>query len=301
MNTAEAAHGKWRNILPALGVPAQILSGKHCPCPMCGGRDRFRFDDKGGKGGYICSQCGAGDGFKLLCQMHGWSFREAALAVDEIVGSVEKSRPKREMTEPQRREMLTTLWNAGTPLDGEDMASQYLAGRNVMPSLTPSHLRFVDRCPVPGGGTLPAMIARVQDSVGMPCSIHRTFLGPNGKADLANPRAFMPGEIPNGSAVRLIPVHGARLGIAEGIETALAASKRFNLPVWAALNSTLLAKWIPPTGVEEIVVFGDCDPAFGGQKAAFELAHRLVIKHRVKVDVRIPSQIGKDWADVGAA
>jgi putative DNA primase/helicase len=24
----------------------RALSGKHGPCPLCGGRDRFRFDDR---------------------------------------------------------------------------------------------------------------------------------------------------------------------------------------------------------------------------------------------------------------
>ena len=35
-------------------------------CPMCGGKDRFRFDDKGGRGTWICSQCGAGDEIELV-------------------------------------------------------------------------------------------------------------------------------------------------------------------------------------------------------------------------------------------
>ncbi|MDI5829610.1 hypothetical protein MJN51_36035, partial [Salmonella enterica subsp. enterica serovar Kentucky] len=34
---------------------------RHAPCPACGGKDRFRFDDNG-RGSFICNQCGAGDG-----------------------------------------------------------------------------------------------------------------------------------------------------------------------------------------------------------------------------------------------
>ncbi len=62
----DRALGRWRGILPALGVPAKALSNRHGPCPMCGGKDRFRFDDKGGRGTWICSQCGAGDGIELV-------------------------------------------------------------------------------------------------------------------------------------------------------------------------------------------------------------------------------------------
>ena len=60
-----AAQGQWRSILPALGVPAETLRNQHQPCPCCGGRNRFRFDDKEGRGTFICSHWGngGGDGF----------------------------------------------------------------------------------------------------------------------------------------------------------------------------------------------------------------------------------------------
>lgn len=106
----------------------------------------------------------------------------------------------------------------------------------------------------------------------------------------------MPGKVPDGSAIRLCPP-AERLGIAEGIETALAAARLFNMPVWAATNATMLAKWQPPDCAREIIVFGDADPAFGGQAAAYSLAHRLAVRDRT-VRVELPPQIGTDWADV---
>ncbi len=48
------ARGRWAEILPALGIGAEFLSDKHGPCSGCGGKDRFRFDDKGGRGTFIC-------------------------------------------------------------------------------------------------------------------------------------------------------------------------------------------------------------------------------------------------------
>ena len=56
--TKERARGRWRQILPALGIDARFLTGRNCPCPICGGKDRFRFiDRKDGDGMWLCSQC----------------------------------------------------------------------------------------------------------------------------------------------------------------------------------------------------------------------------------------------------
>ena len=156
-------------------------------------------------------------------------------------------------------------------------------------------LRFVEQCPAPDGVKRPAMIALVRDAEGTPVNIHRTFLGEGGKADMDNPRAMMPGSVPEGSAVRLFPV-AERLGICEGIETAFAASKRFGLPVWSAIDAGKLAKWQPPVGCKSVVVFGDNDRTFTGQAAAYTLANRLAVKG-FEVSVQIPGQEGRDWAD----
>ena len=105
----------------------------------------------------------------------------------------------------------------------------------------------------------------------------------------------MLGSMPTGAAVRLAP-HEDKLGIAEGIETALAASVLFNMPVWAALNAGLLS-WTPPAEVETVFVFGDNDASATGQAAAYALAQRLKAKG-VAAFVEIPTRTGDDWADV---
>ena len=46
LNVREVAQCRWRSILTVLGMDERALSGKHGPCPLCGGRDRFRFDDR---------------------------------------------------------------------------------------------------------------------------------------------------------------------------------------------------------------------------------------------------------------
>lgn len=50
---AQVCLGRWRAILPRLGLDQSFLTGRHCPCPICGGKDRFRFDDQEGRGTWI--------------------------------------------------------------------------------------------------------------------------------------------------------------------------------------------------------------------------------------------------------
>lgn len=302
MKTADLARGKWFGILDGLGVDKRFLDGKHGPCPFCDGDDRFRFDNKDGKGTFICNQCGAGDGFEFLKRYHSWDFRKAAQEVERIMGHVRAEPPKPAMDAAKQMELCRNLWKGSQALSGDDLASLYLMGRNVLPGRIPPCLRLHAQCPVPnGGGFLPAMLALVVGPDGEAVNVHRTFLAEGGKADIDTPRAMMPGSVPDGSAVRLYPVHGERIGIAEGIETAIAAAKRFKVPTWAALNSTMLEKWSPPPGVSHVVIFGDNDVKFGGQAAAYALAHRLSARLRVTTEVRIPEITGMDWADTDAA
>ncbi|EMK7756456.1 primase-helicase zinc-binding domain-containing protein, partial [Yersinia enterocolitica] len=48
---AAQARGKWDFILDALAISH---SKQHSPCPACGGKDRFRFDDRQGAGTWFC-------------------------------------------------------------------------------------------------------------------------------------------------------------------------------------------------------------------------------------------------------
>ena len=80
--TAEAV-GKWQSIFSSLGI--EVGNGKHCPCPVCGGKDRFRFDNKDGRGTYICSQCGSGDGLNLIKNYYHCDAKEASSKVAECL------------------------------------------------------------------------------------------------------------------------------------------------------------------------------------------------------------------------
>jgi putative DNA primase/helicase len=54
--------GHWTSILSALaGLTSEQLTDKHQPCPLCGGKDRYRFDDLDGTGSWYCNNCGGKD------------------------------------------------------------------------------------------------------------------------------------------------------------------------------------------------------------------------------------------------
>ena len=143
----------------------------------------------------------------------------------------------------------------------------------------------------------PAMLAMVRDVNGEIVSVHKTFLQNGKKASLTNPRRVERtiGAI-NGAAIRLYPA-AFHIGIAEGVETAMAAHIMFNMPVWSAVRAQGLKKFDLPSGVEEITIFGDKDKNFAGQKAGYSLANKLAARG-VKVHIRFPEITGEDWNDV---
>ncbi len=83
---ADRIGSRWPLVLEQLGIAPAFLTNKHGPCPACGGSDRYRFDNRHGRGGFYCNQCGAGDGFELLQRVHGWDFKTARDRVAEIAG-----------------------------------------------------------------------------------------------------------------------------------------------------------------------------------------------------------------------
>ncbi|EBQ3435415.1 DNA primase, partial [Salmonella enterica subsp. enterica serovar Newport] len=90
--TVKQACGHWPRILPALGV--KVIKNRHQSCPVCGGSDRFRFDDKEGRGTWFCNQCGAGDGLKLVEKVFGVTPSEAAGKVNAVTGNLSPVAPE---------------------------------------------------------------------------------------------------------------------------------------------------------------------------------------------------------------
>ncbi|CDH00938.1 DUF927 domain-containing protein [Xenorhabdus bovienii] len=80
----KAANGRWFYILNNLGVSVPE-NHKHGACPKCGGKDRFRFDDKNGKGTWFCNHCGSGDGLDLIKLVTGQDIKTTCFEINKIL------------------------------------------------------------------------------------------------------------------------------------------------------------------------------------------------------------------------
>jgi putative DNA primase/helicase len=142
------------------------------------------------------------------------------------------------------------------------------------------------------------MIAPVTAPDGRMVSIHRTFLTEaGGKAHGPQSKKLMPVIAPGstrGAAIRLFPT-GEQLGVAEGIETALACHLLFQIPVWAAISSGGLARIDIPREVKRVEIFPDHDTP--GIEAAKALGRRLIRSGR-HFRIWTPPNPRSDWADV---
>lgn len=284
----DRARGKWRGVLSAVGLEASYLRNKHGPCPMCAGRDRWRWDDKDGTGSWICSRCGAGDGIALVMRIKGVEFRDAARLIEAELNDCAIEAPKPPSDPAVLRRKMANTWLQAGPLTACPPVLAWWQGRGL-PVPTSDQLRAALN---PRGGV---MLARVTDADGKPVNVHRTYVQADGRpADMDSHRLLTQGLLPKGSAVRLGEPTDV-LGIAEGIETAQAASLLHGVPVWAALTAGNLEGFTPPAGVR-LIVFGDVDESYTGQAAAYTLAKRMrALRDPVSVDVRLPTR--GDWND----
>ncbi|MBT4223922.1 MAG: hypothetical protein HOD72_05585 [Opitutae bacterium] len=295
MPLRERVRGQWPHILSNLGVDDAYLQNRHSPCPHCGGKDRYRFDDKNGSGSFYCSGCGPGDGFTLLMRVHGWSFAVAAREIE--VAMKENNSTRTPVTQEGNREKsLHKMLAKAVEVVRGDEVYRYLQNRGLktVPDFLLAHPNIFD---VDSKRGYPGMLAPIKNSVGDITSIHRTFLRGGEKAQIRAPKKIMPpvGTI-NGASAQLYPV-AEHIGLTEGIETAIACHELFDIPVWAALNTNGIKTFVPPEGVREITVYGDNDKNFTGQSAAYQLANRLGMDG-LTVNVKVPVPAGCDWLDV---
>ena len=298
----------WPAVLGQLGVGEQFLRRKKAgPCPACGGRDRYTFDNRKGRGDFICRGCGAGDGFALLMRVYGWPFAETRRRVLEATGMVTDEVPA------ARNASLAAI--ASAPLvamppakvravaraacavaDCPD-AVAYLTSRRLWPLPTGCTLKAhpsLDYWHEGQRARYPGLVAEVRDIVGEPVTLHVTYLQDGRKIAAPDARKLLsPCTAREGCAVRLLPLTADTLGISEGIETALSAAAIDGVPVWAALNTSLLAKFVPPPGVSLLRIYADADVP--GLEAAGRLMERL--QAYVRLELRLPAAPHKDFND----
>lgn len=189
------------------------------------------------------------------------------------------------------------LWDASAPLIGTP-ADTYLSGRLFQP---PWHdLRFNARTPLGRGRDVvfrPALIAAVRERHRI-VAVHRSFLDPVSFTlanDLTDARMML--GRPGRGAVQLAPANDI-LGLAEGIETALAAMRLHRLPVWATLGAERAGHILLPDSLERLVLLFDRDgPGWSAHQRALEAYARPDLEIRSAW----PPAGYNDWADVLAA
>lgn len=235
-----------------------------------------------------------------------------------------KREQKRKKADARIAQAHAEAWNRCISIDS-DMASpvhRYLHGRAITITmakknhLSSEHIRFSVNEPYyeeneekkyEKVGEYPAIVCAVRSPEGEIMTLHRTFLTHKGqKAPVENARKMMP--VPQavrlgGSAIRLGEPLNGYLGVAEGMETALAATQGFGVPCWSTVSATLLAQFEPPKDVHTVVIFADKDRSATGEIAAEQLKARLE-SEGIKVLVMLPQQAipamekGIDWNDV---
>ena len=113
------------------------------------------------------------------------------------------------------------------------------------------------------------------------------------------------GRVLLGGAIQLC-APGSVLGLAEGIETALAVHLATGMPVWSTVSAMLLERFEPPVGVRRVVIWADRDRSGTGQEAAERLRERLLWRGLPAVIHLPPGPLpaaarGVDWADAWLA
>jgi hypothetical protein len=172
-----------------------------------------------------------------------------------------------------------SYWEQSKPIGGTP-ARTYLESRCV--PYTGEALRWHS-----GTGAMLALMTDI--NTGEPTGVHRTFVNAGG---VKSHRKML--GIAKNAVVRLSGdaevAHG--LGLAEGIETALAAPFR---PVWACLSAGTMKVFPVLSGIDCLTIFADHDAA--GIEAANDCGKRWHDAGR-EVALIAPSSAGFDFADL---
>jgi hypothetical protein len=192
-------------------------------------------------------------------------------------------------------DLLRAIWSRAVPLRGT-LGETYLKHRHCTLPQPDSDVRFLagsDRYP-------PSLCSLVTDAVtAQPMTLHFTRLRADGrgKAGTGRDKVLLKDHPKAGGVIRIFPdeavTHG--LGIAEGIESALAAAHGFT-PVWAMVDAGNMATFPVLSGIEALVIFADNDPV--GLSAARACGARWA---RARREARLVVPNHGDMADVVAA
>ena len=210
-------------------------------------------------------------------EVTGLNGRALIIEAAEIAG-VSPSAPEHRAPQvplPAKRDPaheIERLINGAVPLAGS-VGEAYLRSRGLSDPGSPDLLFHPDLPDFDSRRGWPGLIALTRFANGDRApGIHRTFLLDDGSAKAPAGKKML-GSVAD-AAVRLFAMpNDGHLGVAEGIETALAAHALFGTPVWAALSADGLARFQWPKGATRITIYADAGDA--GRQAAAGLSDRL--------------------------
>lgn len=241
-----------------------------------------------------------------------WNSNGAVELTPEHREAVALRAAQREAEESEKRERAREIWRRGRPIFGTPAAT-YLRGRELGPdcilypncgSHWPITLRWTDDADMlPAHPPRPGMIAAIADAgTGLVTAAHRVIF-----------RDGKPLTGPDGEKVKLAlgPIAGnawrpctppdpeGRWGLAEGIESAMAAIQLFRIPVWAAIAASNMPNVRPPAWARDVTIFADNDANGAGITAAAEALHRVrSLPHVRAARVWCAPTTGQDVADL---
>lgn len=173
---------------------------------------------------------------------------------------------------PNHSAEIARLVAGAVPLAGS-VGEDYLRARGLSDPASPDLMFHPDLADFETKRGWPGLIALARFANGDRApGIHRTFLLDDGSAKAPAGKKML-GSVAD-AAVRLFAIRDdGHLGVAEGIETALAAHDLFGTQVWATLSADGLARFRWPDGTRRITIYADAGDA--GRQAAATLSDRL--------------------------
>ncbi len=265
MKTTDFVLGKWNQIYEYYGLPGHT-GLKHIDCPICGGKKKFRIDNKTNNGDWIC-RCGAGTGWKLLTEVTGKDFKTLAKEIDQAFGNEYHHQQTEPVVNDRLAQAVSRFRSIGR-IEGTP-AEEYLNSRGIFVMPTGGVKYSPKEYNSDIEGSRAAMFAIASNDYHEAIQRHLTYLDGDRKAGVPQPKKMLSLQDYQGSVAVKLFEQKSTLGIAEGIETALSAHQMYKAPVWSTLNATIMKKFRAPAGVDTLLIFADNDSNGTGLAAAF--------------------------------